>query len=692
MLKHEKKISEEVFLHRRSIHYLYQGVRLQRIVEELVHIAQKKKERLIIIGANEDIIKKIHKKESNIHTVSEEPEEKNTLFDYFSLINKKQEKRQKKRQKPNSLVTRQIPLSEKARKTMYTNHLCIFVTERVFLIDLLKERVEANDLRIVYIIGESCLKSSKTIREFIMFISKVPISTILTYQKEYSFSEITEQAKVPARGIFLYPFFRASVEKSFEEFFMTEISTPLDSRRRSIQAGLLEIHEKSSKIIDAQRYDGYIWWIKRAMRTSIFLLFNENISNFLTYFIEISSIKHNIEVLSNFYGHIECVPENETKYMPITTWIYHETIEEIIEIAKVIKEKEKEFPKKKLIKSLIAEHKKEKKSISILTECSQLDTYTDLSIPVYDVNSLNTSIREISIHPNPCIILSNYSVAILRKLQRIHKKWKSKGVEIHVLLITVKNSAEELLLYEDQENEINKFKSAIELKRNRPSEIDYKKWKSRPDNPTAPLLSIDLRELRSSLPLSLCKEFSGQFLFNFSTLPQGDYILNKAHYIERKSLPDLISSIRTGRLFKQLESILYIRGEAYLLIEFPEHEKLSILNYLNTRKLEINLIYHIISLLSTMKNINIFFSNSDHLSNMLISSLARKPSSPANPQTIDPQIIECLIYIPGISHANLNIILKNFSSLHDLINSEKKRLIAVLGEQIAEKVFKFFNE
>lgn len=56
---------------------------------------------------------------------------------------------------------------------------------------------------------------------------------------------------------------------------------------------------------------------------------------------------------------------------------------------------------------------------------------------------------------------------------------------------------------------------------------------------------VDVRDLRSSLPFLL-------HLYGFEIEPQtlavGDYILSPTMCVERKSLPDLISSLNSGRL------------------------------------------------------------------------------------------------------------------------------------------------
>ena len=59
---------------------------------------------------------------------------------------------------------------------------------------------------------------------------------------------------------------------------------------------------------------------------------------------------------------------------------------------------------------------------------------------------------------------------------------------------------------------------------------------------------VDVRELRSSLPCLLYRE--GVRLHPL-TLTVGDYVLTDELVVERKSIPDLFSSMASGRLYTQ---------------------------------------------------------------------------------------------------------------------------------------------
>ena len=78
---------------------------------------------------------------------------------------------------------------------------------------------------------------------------------------------------------------------------------------------------------------------------------------------------------------------------------------------------------------------------------------------------------------------------------------------------------------------------------------------------------VDTREFRSALPLMLHLE--GIEIIPM-TLTVGDYILTPKRCVERKSIPDLIGSLNSGRLYKQAEQMCRHFEQPMLLIEFDD--------------------------------------------------------------------------------------------------------------------------
>ncbi|KAH9934024.1 uncharacterized protein BXZ73DRAFT_89675 [Epithele typhae] len=84
---------------------------------------------------------------------------------------------------------------------------------------------------------------------------------------------------------------------------------------------------------------------------------------------------------------------------------------------------------------------------------------------------------------------------------------------------------------------------------------------------------VDMREFRSSLPSLL--HASGLLVLPV-TLTVGDYILTPDICVERKSIPDLISSLNSGRLYTQCELMSAHYKQPILLIEFEEHKSFAL--------------------------------------------------------------------------------------------------------------------
>ncbi|KAF7794882.1 hypothetical protein EIP86_006025 [Pleurotus ostreatoroseus] len=84
---------------------------------------------------------------------------------------------------------------------------------------------------------------------------------------------------------------------------------------------------------------------------------------------------------------------------------------------------------------------------------------------------------------------------------------------------------------------------------------------------------VDMREFRSSLPSLL---HAAEILVVPATLTVGDYVLTPDICIERKSIPDLISSFNSGRLYTQCEMMSAHYKYPMLLIEWEEHKSFSL--------------------------------------------------------------------------------------------------------------------
>ncbi|KAL4904675.1 hypothetical protein BDW74DRAFT_178765 [Aspergillus multicolor] len=87
-----------------------------------------------------------------------------------------------------------------------------------------------------------------------------------------------------------------------------------------------------------------------------------------------------------------------------------------------------------------------------------------------------------------------------------------------------------------------------------------------------PRVVVDVREFRSALPSLL---HGNNMVIVPCQITVGDYILTPDICVERKSVRDLISSLRNGRLYNQAETMTQFYKSPLLLIEFDENKSFT---------------------------------------------------------------------------------------------------------------------
>ncbi|PGH26418.1 hypothetical protein AJ80_01916 [Polytolypa hystricis UAMH7299] len=94
-----------------------------------------------------------------------------------------------------------------------------------------------------------------------------------------------------------------------------------------------------------------------------------------------------------------------------------------------------------------------------------------------------------------------------------------------------------------------------------------------------PTVVVDVREFRSALPSLL---HGRSMVVVPCQLTVGDYVLTPDICVERKSVRDLISSLRNGRLYNQAETMLQHYTTPILLIEFDQNKSFTFDAFTNT--------------------------------------------------------------------------------------------------------------
>jgi len=195
---------------------------------------------------------------------------------------------------------------------------------------------------------------------------------------------------------------------------------------------------------------------------------------------------------------------------------------------------------------------------------------------------------------------------------------------------------------------------------------------------------IDHREKKSLVPAALI-ELGAEI--EFKHLEVGDYI-TKDVIIERKTIPDLKSSIINKRIIKQIHQLKQQKAQILLLIEgVSEYDLYSGLMHENALRGFI---------LSTALNYQIpmIFSQDYEDTAKYLHVLAKKPGNNPTISLLEKRIPKSLREqkqfiiegFPGIGPVKARKLLKKFKTIKNIIKAPKEELEKVLGKN--SKTFK----
>ena len=226
------------------------------------------------------------------------------------------------------------------------------------------------------------------------------------------------------------------------------------------------------------------------------------------------------------------------------------------------------------------------------------------------------------------------------------------------------------------------------------------------------IILVDERELRSELPYEL---YSVGVHPIPMTLLRGDYIISKYSAIERKSLPDLLQSLKSGRLCQQLHSLSLAFNYPTLLIEFSHMLPFVLLPtdimpiyanqniYLKQKLLQICFSCFI----NNKHRLSVLWSRIPSHSAYLISALQRFPINQNESALLsisDPFVDQqhsnkeltsnakaFLLELPGITSDNLQCLIKAYPRLHALGYSTHEDLKHCLGVENGTQLYNFLS-
>lgn len=231
---------------------------------------------------------------------------------------------------------------------------------------------------------------------------------------------------------------------------------------------------------------------------------------------------------------------------------------------------------------------------------------------------------------------------------------------------------------------------------------------------------VDTREFASSLPNLL-------YRVGIKVIPcmitVGDYILTPKICVERKAIPDLIASFKSGRLYQQCELMFRHYETPALLIEFdesksfsfepfselrPPGQKVSAGNPISGKILRNEIQLKLTELLVSFPKLKVIWSSSPYETAQIFLELKATQNEPdideALSKGVNPSIstnegppmfnddaLDLLQSIPGINNVNYTLIIQKVRNMVHLVTLLREEFVSILGEENGNKAFNFIN-
>lgn len=228
-----------------------------------------------------------------------------------------------------------------------------------------------------------------------------------------------------------------------------------------------------------------------------------------------------------------------------------------------------------------------------------------------------------------------------------------------------------------------------------------------------PRVVVDVREFRSSLPSLL---HGRSMVVVPCMLTVGDYVLSPQICIERKSVRDLISSFKNGRLFNQAETMLQHYKYPMLLIEFDQNKSFTldlftthsssssagVASAANPSDLQSKLVL----LTLAFPRLKVIWSSSPYQTAEIFNELKKQQEEPDPIQAVqvglgageDPadqtfsqtphDMLRC---VPGVTAKNMARLTLELGDLVDVSNLTEGELDGFVGREAGRQVHRFFN-
>lgn len=226
-----------------------------------------------------------------------------------------------------------------------------------------------------------------------------------------------------------------------------------------------------------------------------------------------------------------------------------------------------------------------------------------------------------------------------------------------------------------------------------------------------PRVVVDVREFRSSLPSLL---HGRSMIIVPCMLAVGDYILSPNICVERKSVSDLISSFKDGRLYSQAETMFLHYKNPMLLIEFDQNKSFTLepfadlsgsLTSVAPTNVSSDLQSKLVLLTLAFPKLRIIWSSSPYQTAEIFESLKTQEEEPdpiaavragldkdtkAEEQVFNLEPQEMLAIVPGVTPQNIKNIVLEAENIREVANMTVGELEPMVGKSAGRRIEEFF--
>ncbi|GJE89027.1 DNA repair protein [Phanerochaete sordida] len=370
------------------------------------------------------------------------------------------------------------------------------------------------------------------------------------------------------------------------------------------------------------------------------------------------------------------------------------------------------------------------------TEYGMLAPEQTVIVRAYSDDSDDTVLSEIQ--PR-YVIMYEPNLEFTRRLEVYKRSMPGLGVRVYLMLYN--NSCEEAKYLTDVRREKDAFERLIKergsmlmpiLDERRPADsgdnlirtISTRMAGGRKDVTAEPTrVIVDMREFRSSLPSLL---HNAGILVVPATLTVGDYVLTPDMCVERKSIPDLVSSFNSGRLYTQCEMMSAHYKHPILLIEWEENKSFSLEavqeiksyakssnkyqkkkpNAMETTAMSTyNIQAKLVLLTLTFPRVRIIWSSSPYATTAMFSDLKAHNFEPDAAKAIavgaeedgeggpgtNHVAEELLRTLPGVSAQGVRHIMNKVGSVREFCELSRKEMQEILGVEPGKTCYEFVH-